>query len=727
MISRRDFLKRTAGTTLAVSGVCGTIAPSAKAYTLRGKPKLVANTATTCEMCKANCPMVASLYKDGAIRLAGNKNNPIHGQALCSRGLAATRILNHPDRLKFPMRRVGGRGQGRWQRISWDDAVQEIGRNMRKTFATKGGDGLALFAGGRSARHIKSFFANLGCSAISDSSDDRSRFIRALGYGTTFGTVPDPALVDLEESKCIVLLGTPIGENVLVPQVREFSKALAREDTQLVVVDPRFSAAAAKAQHHLPIKPGTDTALILGWINYIIENELYDRSFIDQSCLGFAELMDHVAPYTLDRTATITDLPRAHIAGVAEIMGQAGAATSIVPGNQLSWYGNDVSRVRAVAILSALLGALPKGGGEPFDFKETSKPVDVAGVLGRIRSADIDVVGIWGQNLVQSESPSYFVTKALRDAKFVFCTDIFPSETSLYADIILPEAAFLERDDFCRTWTAQDRKVIAGSFKVREPLFGARPPFDIVEKIAVASDLADHFMYDSAKSLHELHATELGTSLSGLKQAGGVVVQRVPLTEPESMPVLSNEPTDEVPLGESVEEKDPFILPVQTFKTPSGKVELASSWLGHNGYETLPEYAEPLPVPEGFIRLVSGRCPVHTLTRTSGNSWLNHEISENVLWLSEGSAATFGVKQGQRVRLVSPDGLKSIGLIEVLVTPGIRDDCCYASHGFGNLSPLMSEGYNKGFSVSRLLSRSRKDPVSGVCGLRDVFVRPVRG
>ncbi len=723
MISRRDFLKRTAGTALFVGGACGTIAPSAKAYTLRSKPKLVSQIATICEMCKANCPMVASLYKDGTIRLAGNRNNPIHGPALCSRGLAATRLLNHPDRLKFPMRRVGGRGQGRWQRISWDDAVQEIGRNIRKTFATRGGDGLALFAGGRSARHIKSFFTNLGCSNISDSSADRSRFIRALGYGTTFGTVPDPALVNLEGSRCVVLLGTPIGENVLVPQVRQFSKALARDDTQLVVVDPRFSAAAAKAQHHLPIKPGTDTALILCWINYIIENELFDRNFVEQSCLGFAELMDHVAPYTLERTATITDLPKAHIAGVAEIMGQAGAATTIVPGNHLSWYGNDVSRVRAGAILSALLGALPQSGEELFDFTATSKPVDVARVLGRIRSADIGVVGIWGQNLVQSESPSYFVTKALRDAKFVFCTDIFPSETSLYADIILPEASFLERDDFCKTWTAQDRKVIAGSFKVRDPLFGARPPFDIVAKIASASDLGDRFSSGSVKSLHELDAKGLDTNLPGLRRAGGVVVQRVSLAEAELVPGINDEVLDDARL----EEKDPFLPPVQTFKTPSGKVELASSWLGHNGYETLPEYAEPLPVPEGFIRLVSGRCPVHTLTRTSGNSWLNHEIAENVLWLSEVGAATYGVKHGQRVRLESSDGLKSIGLIEVLVTPGIRDDCCYASHGFGNLSPLMSEGYNQGFSVSRLLSRSRKDPVSGVCGLRDIFVRPVRG
>lgn len=722
--SRRDFLKKTAGVTLVATGACQSIVPVAKAYTRQGKPKLDTQIATTCEMCKAHCPMVASLYKDGSLRLAGNNNNPIHGSALCSRGLAAPRLLSHPDRLKYPMKRVGQRGQGRWKRISWDEAILEISVNIRKTYAARGGDGLALFAGGRSAHHIKSFFSNLGCRSICDSSQDRSWFIRSLGYGTTFGTVPDPALVNLQKSQCIVLLGTPIGENVLVSQVRQFSQALERADVDLVVVDPRFSAAAAKAHHHLAIKPGTDTALILCWINYIIENDLYDHGFVEGVCIGFEELRNHVASYTLERTAKITDLPKAHIAGIAEIMGQAGAATTIVPGNHLSWYGNDVSRVRATAILSALLGALPQDAGTSFDFTATSKPVDVAKVLGQLRSGENGVVGIWGQNVVQSESPSYFVTKALRDASFVFCTDIFPSETSLYADIILPEASFLERDDYCESWMTLDRRVVAGSFQVRTPLFEARTPFDIVSAIATASDLGKQFTSTPASRLHEIQAESLNTSLHGLQQAGGVVVQRTPLVESEPVPPIV---VDELPGEQLDDEQDPFLPSVQVFKTPSGKVELASSWLSHNGYDSLPEYAEVMPVPEGFIRLVSGRCPVHSLSRTSGNDWLNHEIGQNVLWLSDANASKFGVQQGQRVRLETADGLKSIGLVEVLVTPGIRDDCCYASHGFGNLSPLMSEGFNQGFSVNRLLSRSQKDPVSGVCGLRDIFVRLVRG
>jgi thiosulfate reductase/polysulfide reductase chain A len=507
----------------------------------------------------------------------------------------------------------------------------------------------------------------------------------------------------------------------MVSQVRQLSQALNRPDVELVVVDPRFSAAAAKAHHHLAIKPGTDTALILGWIKYLIDNDLYDHDFVERYCLGFTELREHVAPYTLDKTAEVTDLPKAHIAGIAEIMGQAGAGTTIVPGNQLSWYGNDVDRVRAVALLSALLGAVPQDAMDAFDFTSTSKPVDVAQVLGRIRSGETPVVGIWGQNVVQAESPAYFMTKALRDAEFTFCTDIFPSESSLYADIILPEASFLERDDFSQSWVGVDRKIVAGSFQVVEPAFSRRPPFDIVKSLAEASGLGEHFATGSVRDLHESHAGQHGTSLQGLRRAGGVVVQRKPLDEPDLMVA---EPLVE---GELSGDVDPFVAPEMRFKTPSGKVELASSWLGLNGYSPLPQYTPPMSVPDGFIRLLSGRCPVHTLTRTSGIDWLNHEIGENVLWLSEAAASSYGVKSGQMVRLESPDGLKSIGLIEVLVTPGIREDCCYTSHGFGNLSPLMSIGFHKGLSVSRLLSRSTKDPVSGVCGLHDIFVRIVRG
>ncbi len=732
--NRRDFLKGVAGTTIVASGVCQTIAPSALAYTPKKKPKEVKKIATTCEMCKANCPMVATVYSDGSIRLAGNSNNPIHGALLCGRGLAATQLLTSPDRLKYPMKRVGKRGQGKWQRISWDAATAEIGRHIKKTYRAHGGDGFALFSGGRSARHIKSFFANLGCVALSDSSYDRSKFIRTIGYGTTFGVVPDPSLIHLESSQCIVLLGTHIGENVLVPQVKQLSAALDRADVELVVVDPRFSAPAAKAHHYLAIKPGTDTALILGWINYLIKNELYDTDFVENSCLGFDELRSHVSRYSLEKTAQITDLPKAHIAGVAEIMAQAGSATTLVPGNQLSWYGNDVSRVRALAILSALLGVVPPDSDAFFDFNSISKPVDVAQIFSGIRAKKIGVVGIWGQNTVQSESPGFFVTKTFKDAEFIFCTDIFPSETSLYADIILPEASFLERDDYCKTWTSSGRKIIAGSFQVQEPLFESKAPYDIVKAIATASGFLDQFSKDSVQRLHQLQAESEHTSLDGLIHAGGVVIQRIVPKEPEA-PVDVEERADlESPVatddnGEPLEDVsvDPFLPPEIKFKTPSGKVELTSSWLSHNGFSSLPQYVACMAVPDGYVRLLSGRCPIHTLSRTSGNSWLNHEIPENKLWLSEATAATYSIKNGDRVRLENADGVKSVNRIEVLVSPGIRDDCCYASHGFGNLSPLMHEGYNKGISVNRLLSRSKKDVVTGVRGLRDIFVRFARG
>ncbi len=718
--SRRSFLQKTALTTLVAAGVSPTFVPSAQAYSAGIKVKVARKVATTCEMCKAHCPMVVTVYTDDTLRLAGNSNNPIHGPFLCSRGLAASQILSHPDRLKYPMKRVGDRGQGKWQRITWDEALGEIGDHIRTSYGKSGGDGLALFAGGRSSHHIKSWFSNLACPSVCDSSYDRSSFIRSLGYGTTFGTVPDPTLVNLAKSRCLVLIGSHLGENILVPQMRQLTQALNRPDMELVVVDPRFSSMAAKSQHHLAIKPGTDTALILGWINYLIENKLYDHGFVEDFCVGFDELRQHVASYSLEKTAQLTDLPKAHIAGVAEIMAQAGAATTIMPGNQLSWYGNDVSRVRALAILSALLGVMPQDTGSSFDFALASKPVDVARVLGDVRSGKIGVAGIWGQNVVQSESPGYFVTKTLKDAEFVFCTDIFPSESALYADIILPEASFLERADFCETWLTADRKVIAGSFQVQAPLYECRSPFDIVKALADASGLIGQFSQTSAKDVFEQQAGEYHTSLAGLVHAGGVVIQR-------------NMPADPVPVPEdsSVAEgalaDDPFALPQVTLKTPSGKVELLSSWLRHNGYEPLPEYEAVMDVPQGFVRLLSGRCPVHTLSRTSGNAWLNHEISENVLWLSPETAAMYGVENSQRVHLESSDGAKSVNRIEIMVTPGIRDDCCYTTHGFGNLSPLMSEGYNKGVSVNRLLSRAKKDEVTGVRGLRDIFVRPVRG
>ena len=170
----------------------------------------------------------------------------------------------------------------------------------------------------------------------------------------------------------------------------------------------------------------------------------------------------------------------------------------------------------------------------------------------------------------------------------------------------------------------------------------------------------------------------------------------------------------------------PQASPEIPLPTPSGKFELRSSWYEEHGLSPLPDYLAPYPVPKGFVRLLYGRSPVHSQSQTMGYDWLNQEVAANMLWLSAAMANFYGVEDGQMVRLENQDGLKSLSLVAVMITPGIRDDCCYLAHGFGNRSPLIPAAFLRGVSDTALMSRGAVDPASGVRGMRNNFVRVLR-
>ncbi len=437
--SRRTLLKTGSLSTLSLM-FSQSKASIAKAAYKTKTGKIVDKIPTICGMCKANCPMLALKDKNGHVRLTGNPSSPIHGSTLCARGIAAVQLLDDPDRLKYPMKRVGPRGQGAWKRITWQEAVAEISGRIKKAHANGGPESLALLCGSSSAAFIRKLYEGMSCPHIYDSSERHSAAIRELGYGTVFGQVPDPTyLPELDKADCLVLMGCHIGENNQVSQLKQVCDFRNR-GAELLVVDPRFSAIAAKADQYLAIRPGTDTALILGWIHHILTQELYDPFLVDQ-VVGLDELREAASEFTLARTAEITDIPAEAILLAVETMVQSGSRTVIMPGGHLSWYGADVSRVRAQAILTALLGSWPTRAMPEFDLGTQRKTLSFADLMNQIGSKKIKVAGIWGQNPLQSEMAPYKTITALKDAEFIFACDVLPSEPTLYADIILPEAA----------------------------------------------------------------------------------------------------------------------------------------------------------------------------------------------------------------------------------------------------------------------------------------------
>jgi thiosulfate reductase/polysulfide reductase chain A len=183
---------------------------------------------------------------------------------------------------------------------------------------------------------------------------------------TTGRSIGNHEPVDWEKAKCVVLIGTHIGEDARNTMMQDLATARAN-GAKLIVVDPRYSSAAMKADHWLPIKPGTDTALLLAWMNVLITENLLDQAFIDKWTDGFDKLAAHVRAFTPEWAAQITELSADQIRETARAFGNARPSTVIVPGRHVIWYGNDSQRMRAVYILMGLTGSYGREGGLYFN------------------------------------------------------------------------------------------------------------------------------------------------------------------------------------------------------------------------------------------------------------------------------------------------------------------------------------------------------------------------
>lgn len=674
---------------------------------------------TVCAICPARCHMIGRIKQGRLIKLEGNPKSSYNGAKICARGQAAIKLLYDPDRLKYPLKRIGARGEGRWARISWAEAIDTVSLEIERKLKRYGPESLALFANGSSSAYIRELFEALDVVHINNASFEQCDLNRNLAYQLTFGLPAGKP--DFKNTQCAVLIGTHLGENVHVAELYDLTESLAK-GAKLIVVDPRASTIAAKANYHLMIRPGSDTALLLGWINYIIEAGLYDVGFVANHVEGFAFLREQASHYPLNRVAELTDIPAGQIRDTAKLMAKYAPATVIHPGKHSSWYGNDVQRLRAQAILTGLLGSWGRKGGvippqqfvkkadEKSFFRQSvskadelnlySKKSRFSSTIKEILNKKIKFIGCWGQNPFHSYPNPYRTAKAFKNSDFIFVCDVLPSEPSLYADIVLPEATFLERADVLEMMNGFDKTSIAMRFPVIQPRFETKDPYWIAKQLSLRLGQDEGFQYEDVFERLESQLAEFDLTVEKLLKNDGVA----------DLPSPSFE-------GSDIK---------SCFPTPSGKVEFASNILTQKEYPAVPDYEPVLPPPSGFLRLLYGRSPAHSGSSSCNNSWLNHEVGENELWINDELAEVLGLKNGEKLFLENQEGLRSLRSIKIKVTPGIRKDCVYTVHGFGSRSMFLSQAYNRGVSDSALMTRGATDPISGTRGMRVNFIRLIK-
>jgi len=686
-------------------------------------------TPTYCEICFWKC--AGWVYKNdrGEIwKIIGNEKDPHCNGRLCPRGTGGVGMYYDTDRLKTPLIRTGPRGNQVFRRASWDEAFEFIAKKLDFISKKYGPETVALITHGSGGRLLTTLMKAYGSDAVAGPSYAQCKGPREVGFELTFGSgLESPEPTDIRDTRCLVLIGSHLGENMHNSQVQEMADAIGHGAT-LITVDPRFSTAAGKSKYWLPIKPATDIALLLAWMNVIITNEWYDKEFIEKYAAGFDKLKEHVAPFTPEWAYGITTIDPNVIRETAREMAQASPSVLIHPGRHVTWYGDDTQRARAVAILNALLGSWGRRGGfylpesqeipeyphPPFPpvkkswqdslggrYPFADQPLANAIIDGSLpgNPGDFQYRGwiVNGSNLIMTMPDTRKTLRAIQELELLVVIDTMPMEITGWADVVLPECTYLERYDVLRNDHHRE-PVIALRMPAAEPKYDSKPGWWIARELAHKMGYSEYFAWKNIEEFLDYKLKRMDSSLEEMKKIG---VKKYERTSGDLFFSAENPPA---------------------FETPSGKIELYSDQLAMAGFDPMPRYTPHPEPPEGFYRLNYGRTPAHTFSRTSNNPNLSAIMAENTIWVHPTVAANWQLKEGQSVWLKNQDGAVTEVPARIRITERIRWDSVYIVHGFGHTGKQLSRAFRKGVSDSAMITNVMIDPVMGGTGMRGNFV-----
>ncbi len=721
-VSRRKFLK-IGGASVVLSAATQSVLGRAGELAANKTPKGLEKIPTFCDICFWKCGAIAYVEDGKLWKVEGNPLDPLSRGRLCPRGTGGVGAHYDPDRLKYPLMRKSVRGGEQWVQVTWDEALTFIAGKMKKIGEDYGPEAMALFSHGIGGNFLKHLFKAYGSANIGAPSFAQCRGPRDVGFKLTFGEdVASPERTDIKNAQCLVLIGSHLGENMHNTQVQEFSDALAN-GVSLIVVDPRVSVAAGKAKYYLPIKPGADMALLLAWMQVLVTEQLYNKAYVEKYGFGFENFAAEIQPYSPEWAYPETGIEPEVIRATAREMARYKPATLIHPGRHVTWYGDDAQRSRAIALLNALMGNWGvKGGfyypvsmdvpGYPYpEYPHSNKPkvdnpgnkypfaheVNTNGIRkATISSKPYPVKGwfVYATNLIHALPDEQETIKAIQNLDLLVVIDVIPAEIAGWADVVLPESVYLERhDDLNVEWFREP------FISLRQPVVKAphdqKPNWWIAKKLADKLDLGHYFPWQDIEEYFEHRLNAAGLSYSQLKKEGIILGEKQPIYFSEGVPDL--------------------------FPTPSGKIEFYSLQLAEAGFDPVPKYTQPAPPPAGYFRLLYGRAPVHSFSRTQSNRLLMDMVGENEVWVNQNIAGRYGLKSGDYIRLKNQDGMVS-NRIKVKATERIRTDCVYMIHGFGHNSRMLKFAYQKGASDAQLITRYKIDPLMGGTAMNVNFV-----
>jgi thiosulfate reductase/polysulfide reductase chain A len=695
-----------------------------------------------CDMCYWRCGLKIRVRDGRAVKIDGNPEHPNNYGVVCAKGNAGLMVAYDPDRLKYPMLRVGERGEGKWARIGWDEALQRVAEGLDGIKAKYGAHALAMIGHGSWEKPYHRLAHAFGTPNTTSPVFGLCCGPRGVANMMVVGkNLTGNETLDLENCRYFLMLGRNVTESLHNGETRAWVEGVSR-GAKVVYADPRYTITASKADEWLPIRPLTDHALLLALIHVVLEEELYDREFVAEYTLGLGELKQRVTRYTPEWAAAETEIPAATIRRIAREMAAAAPAVLVYAPRRLTRTTNDLGTGVAVSILNSLFGVWDRTGGvftpqgfklpepdlPPFEHPQAQLPAhlldahgqavraDGAGPNGRwpIANADLGLTNeMWkamasqepypikalltaGGNGFMNSTDWQTVRQAIDRLDFFVAADVMPNEMNLFADILLPEASYLERYDDLQTGGAREGYVAIRA-PAMAPLHDTRDAWSICKGVAERMGLGHYFPHDSIAELIDERLQKVGLSRQELEQKGVIKVAADP---------AKNFPREHG--GRSL------------FPTPSGKVELVPNQLKALGMDDALDYEPQVRPAAGEFHLTFGRVGVHTHARTQNNPWLADLMAENALWIHPEAAAERGIADGARVRVSDRNGRS--GELPAKVTPRIRKDTVFMAHGFGHFDPRMSTAHNRGAADSNLAS-SDQDRRIGSAAMGRALVR----
>ena len=715
-ISRRKFLKLTGAAGAAAAGAgTGFIKPGrASAAGIPGYESRYG----VCDMCFNKCSLIARLKNGVVEKLDPNPRFRKSRGMLCARGNAGLRQLYDPDRLKHPLLRKGARGEGKWQRLTWDEALDHAAEQLSRIAEKYSRCGVLFMAGADMQSVFVHRFTEAFGSYNALSHESMCLIAGTRGFLDTYGEVPIP---DMAYTKYVVMCGANRFEALVTPDSMDLMSAM-QDGAKLVVFDPRYTKTAALADEYYAIKPHTDMALMLAIAHVLIGEGLYDKEFVAEKCYGIEQLAEHVKKYSPEWAEKECEVPAADIRRIAREMAAHAPQAMVYPGRRSSNYHDSSQIRRAFAIVNALLGNWDRPGGltaarivglksphieAPFyednpddriDHGPAKLMFDEEGSFKIARDAVIKgepypVKGFftYKTNPAQTAANRAKTLEMYKQLDFACSVDITMSDTAYLSDLVLPSQCALERIDPC---SAQQGSSACACVVMRDPvvdeaLFESKPVFWIMKELANRLDLGEFFDLTVEEYRNE-QLEELPGALEALQNDG----------------VYYN-PSKLYGVYEG-----------RIFKTKSHKIELYNERYQELGIDPMPVYQPPREVPEDRFRLVVGRTALITQSSSTNNSLLQEFVPDNDLWINPEPAARLGIRHGDRVKVAGESGEQTI---RANVTEATRPDTVYMHTGFGVLSPGLKNVYGKGAAIAAVL-KDEMDELTGNMAMHESFV-----